>query len=287
MKIQFLGTAASPSTPLPFCQCDACRNARVHKGKNFRRRSSLIINEDLLIDIGPDIISSSFYHNIPLSGIRICLQTHFHEDHFDPEILMSRHNEYGSINIDEISILASKGTIRYMDSIINRRCDYGSIINCATQKSLGIKVNIVNQFERIKVGRYYVTGLPANHGLPEHGCLIYIIEDNEKCILYATDTSIIHESVWEYLRHKKIFFDLIILDCTYGIGYQSRQGDHLAVKDFVLHIKRFKSESLVNETTKIYATHLSHEGILEHEIFDHYAMENGFRIAYDGLQLDL
>ena len=80
MKIQFLGTGASPSTPLPFCQCQVCRQARYVGGKNLRKRSSIIINEDMIVDIGPDIMSASYTYNISISDVAICLQTHFHED---------------------------------------------------------------------------------------------------------------------------------------------------------------------------------------------------------------
>lgn len=106
MKIQFLGTSASPSTPLPFCQCPFCTIARKAGGKNLRRRSSIIINDDLLIDLGPDIMSSSYEYRIDLSVISVCLQTHPHEDHFDPELIISRHPDYGARNAkDFLSVM--------------------------------------------------------------------------------------------------------------------------------------------------------------------------------------
>ena len=63
MKITFLGTSADTAFPLPFCQCEVCTQARKLGGKNIRKRSSILINDDFLIDMGPDVVSSSLKHN--------------------------------------------------------------------------------------------------------------------------------------------------------------------------------------------------------------------------------
>ena len=69
MQITFLGTAAAPSMPIPFCICKVCKDARRVGGKNLRRRSSLMINDDLLVDIGPDIATASFEYGLSLAGV--------------------------------------------------------------------------------------------------------------------------------------------------------------------------------------------------------------------------
>lgn len=258
MKIQFLGTSAAPSVPLPFCQCKVCRQARHIGGRNIRKRSSIVVNEDMIIDIGPDIMSASFEYGVSISDIKICLQTHFHEDHFDPEIIISRHSEYGNEGLTDLLLIGSNQTLMMMDSIISRRCDYGSIFDERVQESLKVKLYELNPYEYQHFGKYKITGYPANHGLREHGCFIYKIEDNNICILYGTDTSVIDEEVWNHFEMSDNKFDLIILDCTYGIGYESRQGDHLAIIDFIEHIKRFKDKGLLTELGEVYATHISH-----------------------------
>ncbi|MCL2472043.1 MAG: hypothetical protein FWF26_00035, partial [Treponema sp.] len=83
MKIQFLGTSAAHSTPLPFCNCKMCTISRKFAGKNLRRRSSALINENLIIDLGPDFMSSSFSLGVDTSKILYWLQTHSHSDHFN------------------------------------------------------------------------------------------------------------------------------------------------------------------------------------------------------------
>lgn len=62
--------------------------------------------DDLLIDLGPDIMSSFYEYRIDLSVISVCLQTHPHEDHYDPELIISRHPDYGARNAkDFLSVM--------------------------------------------------------------------------------------------------------------------------------------------------------------------------------------
>jgi phosphoribosyl 1,2-cyclic phosphodiesterase len=75
MIFQFLGTAAATSVPLVFCNCELCKQARINKGKDIRKRASAIINNELLIDLGPDICSQAEMYNIDLSNIKYLLQT--------------------------------------------------------------------------------------------------------------------------------------------------------------------------------------------------------------------
>ncbi|MDA3845661.1 MAG: hypothetical protein PF505_03825, partial [Vallitaleaceae bacterium] len=67
----------------------------------------------------------------------------------------------------------------------------------------------------------------------------------------------------------------------------SRQGDHLAAKDFIEHVKRFRNIGLLRETGQVYASHISHEGIMEHSKYDEYAESQGYRIAFDGLSITI
>ena len=272
--------------PIPFCSCHVCTLARSAGGKNLRRRSSIAINDDLLVDIGPDIGTASFEFDIPLTDIGICLQTHAHEDHFDPEWVMSRHSEYGTTVANDLLIVGSRETLETMDAIIGRRWDYGSIFDPETQAALCIKLMPMVPFETISIGQYQVTGYPANHGT-DRGCLLYSIEQDDQTLFYGTDTSVLSEEVWDHLRRNRARFDLVILDQTYGIGLTSKPADHLASEDVVAHVDRFHQSALLKENARVYATHLSHEGCLEHHELDEYAQKHGYRMAFDGQRVVL
>ena len=106
-------------------------------------------------------------------------------------------------------------------------------------------------------------------------------------MFYGTDTSVLSEEVWEHLLLLGIRYDLLVLDHTYGIGFDSRPADHLGSGDVVAHGDRFRESGLLKDNGIVYATHISHEGNLEHDELDEYAGRRGYRVAFDGLRLVL
>ena len=114
MKITFLGTAAATACPLVFCNCPMCAAGWKQKGKDFRRRASALIGEDLIIDLGPDVMTAAFDFGTDIRNIRYWLQTHAHSDHFDAGHLITRWSEYASEGIMPLDLAASRETIRHM-----------------------------------------------------------------------------------------------------------------------------------------------------------------------------
>ncbi len=284
MQLTFLGTSAAPSMPIPFCVCQVCSVARKAGGKNLRRRSSVLINDDLLVDIGPDIATASFEYDLNLTGVSICLLTHPHEDHFDPEFIMCRHVEYGTELTGDLLIAGSVAALEVVDSILSRRCDFGSIFDSDTQAALHLKLSFLTAFETCTLGDYHVTPYPANHDTNQ-GSLLYSIEQGNQAVFYGTDTSILSEAVWDHLLHHRTRYDTVVLDHTYGIGFDSTPGGHLASADVAAYADRFRRGGFLKDSARVYATHISHEGCLEHGKFDEYASGHGYRVAFDGLTL--
>jgi len=104
-------------------------------------------------------------------------------------------------------------------------------------------------------------------------------------IFYGTDTSVLSDQVWQHLILQGTQFDLLVLDQTYGIGFDASPPDHLAAVDVIGHVDRFRRSGLLKDNAKAYATHISHEGYIEHDELDEYAEEHGYRVAFDGLTL--
>lgn len=55
MQLMFLGTAAANAYPEAFCRCANCEQARALGGTSLRKRSAALVNDDPLLDLGPDI----------------------------------------------------------------------------------------------------------------------------------------------------------------------------------------------------------------------------------------
>ena len=246
----------------------------------------MIVNDDLLVDIGPDVVSASFEHDVCLTGIDVCLMTHAHEDHYDPEFLISRHENYGTEVAKDMILAGSIDTLRSIDEDLARRCEYGSIFDRQTGCALKIVTEILEPYRKEAVGRYSITGYPASHGSVK-GALLYAIEQDTHAIFYGTDTSVLSEQVWEHLLSAGTRFDLLVLDHTYGVGIDASPPDHLASVDVIDHVDRFRRNGLLKNGAQAYATHISHEGYLEHDQLDRFAAANGYRIAFDGLSLTI
>ena len=90
MELTFLGTAAAEGYPDPFCTCPNCEAARAEGGPSLRLHSSALINDDLLIDLGPHLIAASMRHGLRLNAIPYAIQTHPHNDHLDALTFFSR-----------------------------------------------------------------------------------------------------------------------------------------------------------------------------------------------------
>jgi phosphoribosyl 1,2-cyclic phosphate phosphodiesterase len=282
MKLTFLGTAAATSYPLAFCMCEYCMEARARGGKNFRKRSSLLINDDLLIDFGPDVLSASFEQNISIANIKFLLQTHSHSDHFDGSHLTTRIPEYMGRNIPELQLFASEATLIRMSEMVANEGYISTLFTHDEQKRLNIEVTKVEKHIPFSVGNYSVVAFSANHDLAVDPLLFSITEGNST-IFYGTDTDVLDEETWKAFHNLKLKFDLIILDHTYGLNADS--GGHLNANRFIEHINRMKEEKLTKQNARFFATHLSHEGNPPHEELSEFGKQHGYEIAYDGLIL--
>ena len=112
MIVTFLGTAAANAFPEAFCKCKNCEQARLLGGFSLRKRSAILVNDDLLIDLNPDIMAASQTHGCSLTNVCYCLQTHPHADHLDLSHLLSRSPEYGTVGTPILNFFASAETLQ-------------------------------------------------------------------------------------------------------------------------------------------------------------------------------
>ncbi len=280
MKIIFLGTAAATSYPLMFCRCEVCEKARKFGGPNFRKRSSLLINKDLLIDLGPDIMSASFMHGISIADVRYCLQTHSHSDHFDASHFSARISEYATVNVPKLKLYASNATLNKMSEMLRSEGYINDILDHKEQRRLNINVFPVKALQSFKVGKYQISAFPTNHDISVDP-LLFTITEGDFTVFYGVDTDILPEETWQGFHDKKLQFDIVVLDHTYGPNVNGE--GHLNANQFIEHIQRMRDENLLKKNVRIFATHISHEGNLIHSEMAKYGKKHRYEIAYDGL----
>jgi phosphoribosyl 1,2-cyclic phosphodiesterase len=284
MNVTFLGTAAANAFPEAFCKCRNCVQARTLGGPSLRKRSAALINDDLLIDLGPDIMAASHMHGCSLDQVRYCLQTHPHADHLDLSHLLSRSPAYGVVGAPVLDFYASRETVERAAETFERDLAGYSLLSPEAEKYLNFKIRQIQPLESFTMGPYSIMAFPANHA-PGMGAMLYAIEADGCAVFYGTDTATLFEQTWQAFRRYKMRFDVVILDHTYGPEQPGR--DHLSAHQVIEHANRMRSEGVLGPSGRIFATHIAHEGNSAHTDLSAFAKHHGYEVAYDGLVLTI
>ena len=274
MKIRYLGTAAAEGIPALFCACEKCQKARKLGGKNIRMRAQALIDDALLLDLGPDLLAHSLRFRIDLTRLQHCLITHNHEDHFYEDSL--HYIRRGCFSMPPENWIFRV----YGNHAIFQRVTAISASSCGQLQGI-----CVEPFKPFAVGPYTVTALKALHGSEDP--YIYAISDGSKALLYAHDSDIFPEETWEYIQTQGLRFDLVSLDCTEGamedIPYQGHMclGYNRRCKEKLLEI------GAADAHTIFVSNHFSHNG--KDACYDDYAPQAekaGLLTSYDGMEIE-
>lgn len=284
MKITFLGTAAANAFPEAFCLCENCVQARRLGGPSLRKRSAAIVNRDLLLDLGPDIMVASQVHGCPLTEVRYCLQMHPHADHLDLSHLLSRSPGFGVVGAPVLEFYASRETLARAARTFVRDLSEHDLRSSEAEQELNCRFHEVQPLQRFSMGSYSVMAFPASHA-PGMGALLYAIEQGDRALFYGTDTAVLPEATWEAFRQHRMRFDLGVLDHTYGPDQAGR--DHLSAQEVGEHASRLRAEGVLKARGRIFATHIAHEGNPSHPDLVAFAREHGYEVAHDGLVLTI
>jgi phosphoribosyl 1,2-cyclic phosphate phosphodiesterase len=280
MILTVLGTAAAEGYPNPFCRCKNCERARALGGPSLRKRCAALINDDLLIDLGPDLIAASAMHGRSLAGLRYCLQTHAHSDHLDASHFLSRSPEYGVPDAPRLHWYASAATAQWAARSLEADLGPAGLLDPEVGERLNLQIHLIEALQSFTVGPYQVTAFPANHD-PGVEPLLYAIEADGRSIFYGTDTATLSEETWRAFHERKLRFDVMVLDHTYGPDEPG--SDHLSAQQLIEHAARMREESLLAADARVLATHLAHAGNPVHPELAEFAAQHGYEVAYDGL----
>ncbi len=279
MNLTFLGTSASEGFPNAFCDCENCRAARQAGGSSLRKRSSALLNGDLLIDLGPDLMAAAQQHGVSLAQIHYCLQTHEHEDHLDPGHFGSRSAFCGVYGTPRLHWYASAGAIEKAGQSLGR-----DLLDAEIGEKLNLTPHLIEPFQRFQVGPYDLLSVKANHA-PPLMTMLYLISQGDRTLFYGTDTSEMSEATWEALAGYGRPFNVVVFDHTFG--FKGRSGGHMNAEQFLEQVARLRKENLLAADARIYATHLGHHSNPIHEELAQFAQANGYLVAYDGLTVEI
>ena len=277
MEILFLGTAAATSVPLAFCNCPACKAGRKNGGKDLRRRSSVLIDGKLLIDLGPDFMSASFAFDFDSAGIEYLLQTHSHSDHFDPGHMITRIAEYATEDLMPMTVAASRECLAHMSEKLGREEGGATLLEQSWRDRLGVDIIEMEHGKRIQLGEYEVIAVESAHDVDD-GSLMYIVRRGKAAFFYACDTPLLTDRAWKLLESLDFEISAAAIDQCYGPGTPG--GGHMHADQVAACVKRLGCK-------KVYATHISHEGTPPHAELEKWTRERGYGVAWDGMKIIL
>jgi len=283
VRILFMGTAAAEGVPSVFCNCATCAYARVHKGKDVRWRASTLINDDLLIDLGPDLFNYAADHGMFLGDIRYTLQTHPHEDHLDPLALFSRSNVTKVQGVQPMTWYLSEPAIARINQVtFHGESRFGLR---EEQEDHHLDIVTIAPWQEHRIGEYRVQTVAATHD-ERALAMLFAIEDLRSGgrLFYGTDTGPVPDGTWQRLAKLGWSFDVFMLDHTAGWG--PRGGGHLNREQFLEEVVSARECGLIRGHTRVIANHFAHHSHPPHEEFVALAAVDGYEPAFDGMCID-
>ena len=272
MKITFLGTSAGEEYPGIWCGCENCAKARSWGGKNIRRNSSVIIDSDVMIDMGKTVHIQAERFGLDIRDIKTLLITHAHKDHLNTHTLWTRIAAFPPL--PRLNMFGSSQV--YKTLLNNDRYD---------GDAWRIDFNIIEPFNKYyadKSGDLEIYTLDGNHSDGEMHSINYIITRKNRTFLYLTDTGDPFDTTLEELtRHK---YDFIITEGTYGIGED--YSGHMGLNKNIRLLEFFNKNKLWKDKPDYYITHLAPHWCPPHDEYSPIVEEKGLKLAYDGLVLD-
>ena len=260
-EILLVGTGAADGWPTPFCRCSSCDAARA-RGV-VRGQTSALVDDDLLIDCGPETPGAVVRHGRTLAAVGHLLITHAHFDHLAPHALLTRSWIPGLGELELVGTADALETCRHW-----------------VGPDDPVRFTPVAAGDRITVGRYDVRVLPARHRVFRDGdAVLYdITAPDGTRILWATDTGPWEDGWFEAVRGAR--FDALFLEETLG-DREEISASHLGLSRFAGMLDRLRAAGAIDEATEVVAVHLGHHNPAPDEL-DRRLSALGARAGDDG-----
>nr|MDO8080111.1 MBL fold metallo-hydrolase [Candidatus Freyarchaeota archaeon] len=256
MKIKVLGSSSGWALPRIGCSCKICSSTNQ---KDKRSRPSILINDSILIDAGPDV-----YHQflrLEISKVDSIVLTHSHPDHI-----------FGLHDLIPKKFKAMKGVPIH-----------GSEKTWTTFNRLfpnaGYKKEIFEEYIPFEAGGLKFTPVPVVHSksAPTVG---FVIEDGNSILCYFSDfRSFSKEEDKKYFEGVDcLFLDGSVLKNPFPV-WTNKWG----------HISIIEGIKLATEcrTKKTIFTHIGHRTIPHDDLSELLRKKGEFYPAFDGMDLQV
>lgn len=277
MKITFLGTAAAEAIPALWCECEVCDRALRLGGREVRRRCSYLVDDDTMIDFGPDSFGQSVEFGVDLRKLDRLLVTHPHSDHLAAREFLWRTRGYSRVT----KRLAVIGSPSVFGAIVGGNADQNV---CRPEDLMLIPVE-AKAGVALESGDLGILPLAANHMTPAAAPLIYVISRHGKNVLIANDTGYFPEESWRTLARVRL--DAAVLESCGGAGKPELRDGHMGLRTTVACRDRLLELGALVPESPVVANHFSHNCGNSHDELVAAFGAHGIAVAYDGMVLSL
>lgn len=283
--MKFLGTGAAEGIPNPFCNCRVCQNAREKKGNEIRTRSSFMLNNKVIIDMGADYFAQSVMCGVSFTNIEHILFTHTHDDHFNYTLFWEKFvaENDTSLRLKVYMTDEAMGVIEdfYMTShLTDGREEFIKNIDFVPLK----------YGERYHIDSFWITPLKGRHETPyEKNSANFLIENNGKTLFYGLDSGYFLPETVSALVGKRL--DVIITECTFPAecGISEKNG-HMDLPMCLNNLDRLYGCNAIDNHTAVYLSHIGSTGMTHRELQTTAEnINNPYKIivAFDGMELEM
>ncbi len=275
MRLTILGTAAAEAVPALWCECNICATARQRGGKDLRRRSCYLLDDDTMIDFGPDAFWQATQFNINLPALQRLIFTHPHIDHLNPTELCWRRRGFSKVTRP----LTVIGPVTVFQAIMAHAATHGTACDLT---ELHIRRVDAGHGREITDGDLTLLPIAANHA-PGKSPLIYVLRRGGKSLLIANDTGWLADESWELLRHQTL--DAAVIECTSSINFPDQRNGHMGANVTVAFRDRLRDLGCLKPDATVVTNHFSHNGNSLHQDLEAFFTPKGIAVAYDGMAI--
>ncbi|MFC1960682.1 MBL fold metallo-hydrolase [Chloroflexota bacterium] len=285
MQITILGSGGGFGIPNAFCHCANCLAARAAGGKSLRHAPSILLNDDLLIDCGPDVINGANQRGIDLHNLRTLVITHRHADHIDPWFFWGRRGVMDT-DLPLLTVYAPQDVLDYVFGFYQ---DVVGLDRAELEQSMNVVWQPVRADMMKLVGPYRLHFFQATHGLydavePPMGAVLLGVQDSLTGYLHCYDSGPLLDETWMMLsRHQ---FDVAAIDSCIHLQEDYISSNHMTAEQTLATAERLRSSGILKPTGTALATHFVHQAAGRHEELVEYYEPRGLMVAYDGMVLE-
>ena len=262
MKVTFLGTGAADWDIRAF-----------RDGEFFRRNSSILINDDLLVDPNGHIFHFAEKNGTPdlFKNVKNIIVTHSHGDHFVPETVARL-----CVGTD-CTVWADPACKRKLIRVLGE------------ETAAKIRFVETKRNRDYEIGSYKVTSLRSNHATedPDEDTRLYLVEQEGRILYYGCDSAWIPTVSWNVIRERPINAMVLELTCGETATYDWRIFEHNTPEMLDIMLTMFRKYNLFAPDVKYYVSHLALTLHTDHEGLVKYLEPRGVVPAFDGFSFEV